>query len=192
MEGEMLSSTGNPSAGRLDRIKHKNISENKGEQGMITKRATCGAAILTAVLLTTGVNARAQTNADAAAVTAANNAFYSAVSALDAAAMEKVWSQEPYVASIGPRSKAIAMGSAEVQDSYKKDVMATLAQLTAKPVDTEVHVNGAVAWVVGKEMSEGKMKDGSAFGGTNFVTSVFEKKDGRWLMVSHHANRVPL
>jgi ketosteroid isomerase-like protein len=137
---------------------------------MITKRATCGAGILTAVLLTTGVSVRAQTNADVAAVTAANNAFYSAVSALDAAAMEKVWSQEPYVASIGPRSKTIAVGSAAVQESYKKDVMAMLAHLTAKPIDTEVHVNGNVAWVIGKETSEGKTKDGSVFGGTNFVT----------------------
>lgn len=68
--------------------------------------------------------------------------------------------------------------------------MATLAQLTSKPLDTQMHINGNVAWVVGKETSEGKMKDGSAFGGTNFSTSIFEKQDGRWLMVSHHAHRM--
>jgi ketosteroid isomerase-like protein len=54
-----------------------------------------------------------------------------------------------------------------------------------------MHIDGNVAWVVGKETSEGKMKDGSAFGGTNFSTSIFEKQDGRWLMVSHHAHRMP-
>ena len=158
---------------------------------MVTKRTTCRAGMLTAVLLTAGISVRAQPNADVAAVTAANNAFYSAISTLDPAAMEKVWSQEPYVASIGPRSKTIAVGSVAVQESYKNDVMAMLAQLTARPVDAEVHVNANVAWVIGKETSEGKMKDGSAFGGMNFVTSIFEKKDGRWLMVSHHAHRVP-
>ena len=158
---------------------------------MITKRTAYGAAMLIAVLLSISLGARAQTDADVAAVTAANNAFYTAISALDAAAMEKVWSRESYVASIGPRSKAVAAGSAAVQSSYKIDVMTTLAQLTSKPLDTQVHVNGNVAWVVGKETSEGRTKDGSAFGGTNFVTSVFEKKDGRWLMVSHHAHRVP-
>ena len=78
-----------------------------------------------------------------------------------------------------------------MQDSEKTDVMATLAQLTSKPVDTQIHVNGNVAWVTGMEASEGKMKDGSAFGGTNLFTSVFEKSDGRWLMVLHHANRLP-
>ena len=58
-----------------------------------------------AVLLSIGVAARAQTGADIQAVTAANNAFYTAVSTLDAAAMEKVWAQEFYVNNIGPRSK---------------------------------------------------------------------------------------
>jgi ketosteroid isomerase-like protein len=158
---------------------------------MITKRSTYGAAISIAILLNIGMDGRAETSADVAAVTAANNAFYSAISALDAAAIEKVWSREPYVNSIGPRSKSVAVGSVAVQDSYKNDVMATLSQLSSKPLDTQVHVNGNVAWVVGKETSEGKTKDGRAFGGTNFSTSVFEMKDGRWLMVSHHAQRVP-
>ena len=158
---------------------------------MITNRTTCRPAILIAGLLTISISVRAETNGDIAAVTAANDAFYAAVSTLDSAAMEKVWSQEPYVSNIGPRSKTIAVGPVAVQASYKNDVMATLAQLTAKPIETEVHVNGNVAWVIGKETSEGKTRDGSAFGGTNFVTSMFEMKDGRWLMVSHHANRVP-
>jgi ketosteroid isomerase-like protein len=166
------------------------IAERKS--GMTTKQTTWGTAMLIAVLLSVGIgNARAQTEADVAAVTAANNAFYTAISALDPVAMEKVWSQESYVASIGPRSKAVAVGSAAVQDSYKKDVMATLAQLTAKPLDTQVHVNGNLAWTVGRETGEAKLKDGTSRVTTNFVTNVFEKKDGRWLLVSHHAQLVP-
>jgi ketosteroid isomerase-like protein len=158
---------------------------------MITKRTTCGAAISIAVLLSIGVGGRAQTSADVAAVTAANDAFYRAISTLDAAAMEKVWSQESYVNSIGPRSKNVAVGSVAVQESYKNDVMAMLSQVTAKPLDTQVHVNGNVAWVTGQETSKGTTKEGRAFGGTNFSTSIFEMKDGHWLMVSHHAQRVP-
>ena len=61
---------------------------------MITQRVACRTAILIAVLLNFGTGARAQTSADGAAVTAANNAFYTAVSALDPVAMEKVWSRE--------------------------------------------------------------------------------------------------
>ncbi len=127
---------------------------------MISQHAACGSAIAIAALLSIGTGARAQTGSDAAAVTAANNAFYTAISALDPVAMAKVWSREPYVTSIGPRSKIVASGPTAVQDSYSADVMATLAQLTSKPLDTQMHINGNVAWVVGKESSQGRMKDG--------------------------------
>ena len=60
-----------------------------------------------------------------------------------------------------------------------------------KPVDTQIHINGNVAWVVGGETYDAKLKDGTSVAGTNFVTNVFEKTDGRWLMVSHHAHRPP-
>ena len=83
---------------------------------MITQRAGCRTAVLIAVLLGFNTGAWAQTSADGAAVTAANSAFYTAVSALDPVAMEKVWSHEAYVNSIGPRSKTIAVGSTAVQD----------------------------------------------------------------------------
>jgi ketosteroid isomerase-like protein len=143
-----------------------------------------------AVLLSVGIgNARPQADGDVA-VTAANNAFYTAISALDAVAMEKVWSQEAYVASIGPRSKAVAVGSAAVQDSYK-NVMATLAQFMAKPLDTQVHVNGNVAWTAGRKIGEAKLTDGTSRVTTNFVTDVFEKKYRRWLLVSHPAQLAP-
>ena len=52
-------------------------------------------ALLIAVVLGFGMgSARAQLNTEVADVTAANNAFYTALSALDAAAMEKVWAHE--------------------------------------------------------------------------------------------------
>jgi ketosteroid isomerase-like protein len=55
----------------------------------------------------------------------------------------------------------------------------------------QVHINGNAAWVVGRETFEAKLKDGTSAAGANFVTNVFEKIDGRWLMVSHHAHNVP-
>jgi hypothetical protein len=156
---------------------------------MITKRTTCGAAISIAVLLSVGVGARAQTDADVAAVTAANNAYYSALSTLDAAAMEKAWARESYIANVGPFAKAIQSGST-IQDSFKTFVP-TVAQLVVKPVDTQVRINGNAAWTIGRETAVGKLKNDASLSGENFVSNVFEKKDGRWLMVSHHAQRVP-
>ena len=149
-------------------------------------------ALLIAVVLGFGMgSARAQLNTEVADVTAANNAFYTALSALDAAAMEKVWAHESYVTNIAPPSKAVAIGSAAVQGSYRDGPIARNAQMSIKPVETQIHINGNVAWVVGGETYDTKLKDGTSVAGTNFVTNVFEKTDGRWLMVSHHAHRPP-
>jgi ketosteroid isomerase-like protein len=158
---------------------------------MPTKRMTYGAAMLIAVLASVGMgNARAQTDADVTAVTAANNTFYTAMSTLDAAAMEKVWAPEAYIANIGPGEKTVIIGSPIVQNGFKS-FFANLAQMAAKPIDTQVRINGNMAWTAGREMTEAKLKDGTSRVRTNLVTNVFEKKDGRWLLVLHHAQPVP-
>jgi ketosteroid isomerase-like protein len=158
---------------------------------MFTKRMTYGFAMLIAALAGLGVGvARAQTEADVAAVTTANNAFYVALSALDAAAMEKVWASEAYITNIGPNARAVGIGPSAVQDAFKKNFL-NLAQMTVKPVDTQVHINGNTGWAVGRETGEAKLKDGTSRTLTNFVTNIFEKKDGRWLLVSHQAQVVP-
>jgi ketosteroid isomerase-like protein len=162
---------------------------------MIKQGTTRKTATLIAVLLGLGMgSAHAQSESDVAEVSAANNAFYAALSALDAAAMEKVWAHEPYVTSIGPANKAVTTGWVALQDGYKSFMACTaptIAQVMNKPVDTQVHINGNVAWVVGRGTYERTMKDGTSNAGENFMTNVFEKKEGRWLMVSHHAQRVP-
>jgi ketosteroid isomerase-like protein len=147
--------------------------------------------MLIAVLVGIGAgNARAQADGDVAAVTAANNAFDTAMSGLDAAAMAKIWAPEAYITNIGPRSKTVVIGSPVVQNDFK-DFFTALAQMVLKPVDPQVHVNGNVAWTVGLETGEAKSKDGASRAIANLVTNVFEKKDGRWLLVSHQAQAVP-
>ena len=69
--------------------------------------------------------------------------------------------------------------------------LAEYAQRSVIPVDTQIHINGNVAWIVGQETVSNRLKDGTQVTGTNFVTNIFEKKDGHWLMVSHHAHTLP-
>jgi ketosteroid isomerase-like protein len=54
-----------------------------------------------------------------------------------------------------------------------------------------IHVNGNLAWEMGQETGEAKLKDGTAFKVDFVVTNVYEKIDGRWLMVSHHVQPKP-
>jgi hypothetical protein len=43
----------------------------------------------------------------------------------------------------------------------------------------------------GAEEGAALPKVGISASGSNFVTNIFKKEDGRWLMVAHHAQRIP-
>jgi ketosteroid isomerase-like protein len=145
-----------------------------------------------AALLAASVgSARSQSDVDVAAVLAANNGYYAAVSTLDAAAMEKVWAHEAYVDNVGPQNKAMQFGWDAIQDAFRSGTIANSAQLSVRPIDPRVHISGDVAWVVGQEAADGTLKNGTRIVGNNFAISVFERKAGHWLMVSHHGQRAP-
>jgi ketosteroid isomerase-like protein len=145
-------------------------------------------AIVTGALVVGASGARSQTNADIAAVIAVNDG---SVSTLDPAAMEIVWAHEAYVDNVGPQHKTMQFGWDAIQEAFKNGTIANSAQLTIKPIDPKVHISGNVAWVIGQESADGTLKNGTRVTGTNFAISIFERKDGHWLMVSHHGQRAP-
>jgi hypothetical protein len=153
----------------------------------------CGFAVIaTAFFLGTGA-ALAQSAADIAAVTAANNAFYAAESALDMSSMEKVWAHEEYIGFAVPRTKEPIIGWAALQPLLTR-TFGNLSQISLSPVDTHVHVYGNSAWVFGKEEIGigSKLKDGTPISSRpTIVTNIFEKHGDNWLMVAHHAQEIP-
>jgi ketosteroid isomerase-like protein len=54
-----------------------------------------------------------------------------------------------------------------------------------------IQVKGDVAWSMGMVNAEGKLKSGPAISAPTFETDVFEKRDGKWLRVSHIASSAP-
>jgi ketosteroid isomerase-like protein len=63
-----------------------------------------------------------------------------------------------------------------------------------KPVslsEQQIYVNGNLAWEIGQESGTPKMKDGKDAPADYIVTNVYEKIDGRWLIVSHHVQPKP-
>jgi ketosteroid isomerase-like protein len=58
-------------------------------------------------------------------------------------------------------------------------------------VDVQIHVNGDLAWEIGFETGQAQMKDGSTRKVDWIATNVYEKIDGRWLLVSHHVQPKP-
>jgi ketosteroid isomerase-like protein len=137
-------------------------------------------------------NAVAQQASEMDAVKAASKAFYVALAVFDnGEAMEKVWARTPYITHVGPRSKSIMIG----WDALKKYYLDTNKLFSQRDVTLSVqhiHVNGNLAWEMGNEVGDVKMKDGTQSKTDQIATNVYEKIDGRWLMVSHHVQPKPM
>ena len=137
-------------------------------------------------------NAVAQQAADMEGVKAASKAFYTALAVIDnGEAMEKVYAHTPYITNVSPRSKSIAVGWDAVKKYREEDIIKSVASRNISLSESHIHVNGNLAWEIGQETGEAKFKDGTVRKLEQFVTNVFEKIDGRWLMVSHHAQPKP-
>ena len=155
-------------------------------RALLTGSATAGLALMTGLAV-------AQQPVDVDAIKAANAAFYAALSARDAKAMEGLWANKPYVVNIGPRSKTIAVGYEDAVSKYWVNAFTNVfSELTASMTSmAQIQTDGKLAWVVGTEKASGKTKAGEPIAFEAFATNIFEKDGNRWLMVSHHAGIQP-
>jgi ketosteroid isomerase-like protein len=137
-----------------------------------------------------GGKASGQQPLDLDAVKAANQAFYTALSARDMKAMRKVWATDPDTTNIGPGYKTVAVG----WDTIGKGFEATWDAVPELKVTMEgprIKIVADTAWASGIEQMQGKNKTGAIVSGAYLVTNIFQKQDGHWLMVHHHASRMP-
>ena len=149
-------------------------------------------ALITTLIALSSNSALAQEAGDVEGVKAASKAFYAALTVLDdGSAMEKVWAHAPYVTLVGPRSKSIVVGW-DGQKKYWEESNKRFSQRNGVLLDQHVHVNGNLAWEMGQESGDNKMKDGSMSKNDYIVTNVYEKQgNGNWLIVSHHVQPKP-
>ena len=147
---------------------------------------------ITTLIALSSNSALAQEAGDVVGVKAASKAFYAALTVLDdGSAMEKVWAHAPYVTLVGPRSKSILVGW-DGQKKYWEESNKRFSQRNSALLDQQVHVNGNLAWEMGQESGDNKMKDGSMSKNDYIVTNVYEKQpNGGWLIVSHHVQPKP-
>ena len=124
-------------------------------------------------------------------VKAANDAYYTALSARDHRAMSQVWSLSGDAVNIAPPIRPTAhVGWNAVKKNYE-DFWGTLDQLTVSMEKPTIVVKGQVAWVYGIENAQRRTKAGETSGGPNIGTSIFVSEGGRWLMVFHQAALIP-
>jgi ketosteroid isomerase-like protein len=130
-----------------------------------------------------GTNSYAGSDEDA--VTAAVAAYNAAVDSLDAAKMEAIWAHDDTVMDIEPGTKTIAVG----WDAVRKNIEGFFPAFTeVKNVQVDgphVQIKGDLARSMGINMVTYKLKNGTTGNGKVFLTDVFEKRGGAWLLVSH-------
>jgi ketosteroid isomerase-like protein len=152
-------------------------------------------AVAAVLLLTGGViafadgavsEARAQQTSDVERVNAASQVFIAAIAARDIHAMDNVWAHEPYATFIGPLSTTVVVGWDGVRKAWEMR-FGQFDRVTISLTESHVRTHGRVAWAVGIEKVQLLRKDGNVLSFDAFVTNVFEERNGRWLMVSHHA-----
>ena len=134
----------------------------------------------------------AQESSDMEKVKAASQAFYAALNARDPSAMAKVYAHTPYVAYIPPVGNEIAVGWEAVNKSWEE----VLLKVTSK-IDMSYNraggpqIDGNLAWEVGTERGPVTFADGKTVDFGVLSTNIYQKIDGRWLMISHQAGQIP-
>jgi len=132
---------------------------------------------------------RARESADVERINVASQAFVAAIAARDIEAMDKVWAHEPHAVFIGPLSTNVVVGWPGVRKAWETR-FGQFDRVTISVAESHVRVNRDVAWAVGMEKLQLLRKDGKTIEFDAFVTNVFERRDDRWLMISHHATPV--
>jgi ketosteroid isomerase-like protein len=94
------------------------------------------------------------------------------------------------VTYVGPRSTSIIVGW-EAQRKYWPEFNKAFTHRSVELVGAHIRVVGDLAWEIGAEVGQAQMKDGTSKKVDWLVTNVYEKIDGRWLMVSHHVQPKP-
>jgi ketosteroid isomerase-like protein len=130
-----------------------------------------------------------QRESDVEHVNAAGRAFIAAIAERDIRAIDKVWAHESHVTFIGPLSTNVVVGWDGVRKAWEMR-FGQFDRVAITLAESHVRTNGDVAWAVGVEKVQLLRKSGDTLGFDAFVTNVFEKRDGRWLVVSHQATPI--
>ena len=128
---------------------------------------------------------------DADDVKAATQALHAAIASLDTSKMDPLWAHDATVTLINPANKSISVGWDGVRKTWEAQ-NAYLSALKITQLDGPyIQVKGDVAWQTGLSTSDATLKSGVSRSRPVVDVTVFEKRDGAWLVVSHTAQWTP-
>ena len=132
----------------------------------------------------------AQSSSDIEAIKAANSGFYTALSARDAGALDRMWDHDGQVFNIFGVSKAPMVGWNAIKSGYA-DLFNRFPELSVNMADPSIRQDADSAVVVGVETQRVRLPSGEVASALLPATNVFVKREGHWLMVHHHSSRPP-
>lgn len=153
------------------------------------RRFTGALGLITAILMVGGRGGYAQQTA-VDEVKAAVEAYHTALMSLDATKMAPLWAHDN-VMLINPRDKAVVIGWEAVEKDWEETFAPEAELKVTQATGPFIRVDGDVAWSTGIVSSAIKLKSGQAINALTFQTDIFQRHDGKWLMVAHVASRVP-
>ena len=124
---------------------------------------------------------------EAAAVTAANDAFYRAFESLDIDDMTAVWARDEPVRCVHP-GWGLLQGWTDVMASWER-IFENAAMMHFVITGAEVSVEGDWAWVACTENLT-QLLDGQVVESRVQTTNIFRRRGDRWAMVHHHGSPI--
>src|SRR5262249_54611161 len=118
----------------------------------------------------------------------ANSLFYRALESNNIERMDTIWAHEDWVKCVHPGWDAIT-GWNRVRESWAR-IFESGQKMRASATDVSIHTVGDFAWVTCTENIT-VFNDASFDSAQAAATNLFIYRDGRWLMVHHHASPVP-
>jgi ketosteroid isomerase-like protein len=121
-------------------------------------------------------------------VLACSRAFYRALEALDAEAMQSIWCHEEWVSCLHPGRESVE-GWQEVLESWAS-IFRTTRQMRVKVSRARVRVEGDTAWVCCLEDVTCAYEEGFETALLE-VTHIFLRRENQWRMAHRHASVLP-
>ena len=120
-------------------------------------------------------------------VARANGEFYEAFESLDIMRMDRVWAQQEYVTCVHP-GWTLRVGWPAVRDSWVLIFNNTFS-MKFNLTEIQIQVAGDVGWVICTENITSRQGE-AGLESRVLATNLFEKVEGRWLMIQHHGSPV--
>jgi ketosteroid isomerase-like protein len=122
------------------------------------------------------------------ALSTANQGFYLAFESLDIEEMARVWAHDDDVQCVHPGWELL-IGWEEVRERWAR-IFANAKRVKIALSSVWVRVEGSAGWVACTEHVTTAFADGFDEA-TVQATNIFVLRDGRWLLVVHHASPLP-